>query len=336
MNPPFLFKELFFTEVKKLGGGLINCHAHLDRAGTLTPALWEQASALMEKKWILMRAIKTAYCQDQEAFKKRVRSYLDDQIAQGVVACRTHVDADSVVELKVVEMMAHLRREYKEKLVLQLVAHPLEGFADEDGLKQDLRKITLFEQACAVCDAVGGLPSRDRHLNKGPQAHCDILFNIAKNLNKDIDAHIDQENNPLERDTEMFLAKTREHGWEGRVTIVHGISLAAQDRDYRRKIYQEMAACGVNLTCCPRAALGMKQHDDKTGPIHNSIAPVTELLAAGVNVAIGADNISDIFIPNSNGDLFDEINLLADGVREYDLTVLARIATVNGRQTLKI
>lgn len=336
MTPPFLFKELFFAEVNKIGAGMVNCHAHLDRAGTLTPEIWQQASALMEKKWLIMRDIKTNYCQNPDNFKKRVRNYIDYQIEQGIVACRTHVDADSIVKMKVVEMMVELRKEYKNNFTLQLVAHPIEGFLNEDNTGHCQNKLNLFEKACDLCDVVGGLPSRDRQITNGAEKHCDIIFSIAKNLGKDLDVHIDQENNPLEKDTELFLKKTREYGWEGNITIIHGISLAAQPENYRKTIYKEMESCGVNVICCPRAAIGMKQHYEKTGPIHNSIAPVVELLEAGVNVSIGTDNISDIFIPNSDGTLFDEINLLADAVREYNLETLAKIATINGEKTLKI
>ena len=111
---------------------------------------------------------------------------------------------------------------------------------------------------------------------------------------------------------------------------------AEQSAADRARIYKKMHDVGANVTCCPRAAIGMKQHRDKLGPIHNSIAPVDELLAARVNVSLGTDNISDIFIPNSNGDMFDEVNLLADGVRVYNLDTLVRVATENGARTMKL
>ncbi len=336
MRVPFTFKELFFQEVEKSPSGIVNCHAHLDRAITLTPDIWEQSQALMEEKWILMRDIKRAYMDDPESFKKRLRIVLDDQIEQGVVACRTHVDADSIVELKVVKMMAELREEYKDKFTLQLVAHPLEGFTNDETLEHDPTKIKIFEEACDICDVVGGLPSRDRKMEEGDLKHMDILFGIAKNLGKDLDVHIDQENNPLEKDTEKLIAKTREHGYEGHVTFVHSISLACQSTEDRKRIIADLKDIGANVTVCPRAAIGMKQHIDKTAPVHNSIAPVVELLEAGVNVGLGTDNIADIFIPNTCGDIFDEVNLLADGVRLYNLKTLAEIATVNGQKTLKI
>lgn len=333
MAQKFPFKDLFMKEVVKTKG-MVNCHAHLDRAYTLTEDIWQQAEALMEEKWILMRDIKKAYT--PEKLEKRMSDAIESFMAQGIMACRTHVDADSIVNMMVVEAAAKVREKYKGKFTLQLVAHPLEGFLNADGTNFDQVKIGLFEKACAICDVVGGLPSRDRKLVNGDKKHADILFSVAKNLNKDIDVHIDQENNPFEKNTEWFLDKIAQNNMAGRVTLLHAISVACQSEEDRKRIYKKMLDLGVNITVCPRAAIGMKQHKDKLAPVHNSIAPVDEMLTAGINVGVGTDNISDIFIPNSCGDLFDEINLLADGVRIYNIKTLAKIATINGYKTLKL
>lgn len=318
---------------------MCNCHAHIDRAFTINEKIWNQAMDLMERKWILMRDLKKTeeYFENMES---RFDMYIENMIEQGIVACRTHVDADSIVGLRVVETAAKIRDKYKEnnKFTLQLVSHPLEGFLNEDETDFDKGKIETYEKACDICDVVGGLPSRDRKYkgSDGDKKHLDVLFGIAKNLGKDVDVHIDQENNPDERDTEMILNKVVEHNYPGHLTILHGISIACQPEDYRLKIYALYKETGTNITVSPRAAIGMTQLKDKTAPVHNSIAPVVEMLEAGVNVSLGTDNISDIFIPNSNGDLWDEINLLADGVRLYDVKKLADIACENGHRTMKL
>jgi len=329
----FPFKELFFEEVKKTNG-LVNCHAHLDRAYTLTPEIWEQASALMEEKWILNRAIKEKHT--DESIQERLTYCVEDFISQGAIACRTHVDADSVVGMLVVNAAAKVREKYKGKFTLQLVAHPLEGFLNEDATGMDKEKMELFEKACDVCDVVGGLPSRDRGMDDGDIKHAEFLFNVAKNLGKDMDVHIDQENNPDENDSDWFMDMIEKEGMQGRVTMNHAISVACQNEETRIGLYKQMADTGTNITVSPKAAISMKQHKDKLAPIHNSIAQVDEMLDYGVNVAIGTDNISDIFVPEDNGDLFDEILMLASACRLYDVKKLAAIATTNGEKTLKI
>lgn len=329
----FPFKELFFEEVKKTRG-MVNCHAHLDRAYTLTPEIWKQASALMEEKWVLNREIKKKHT--DESVQVRLTYCIEDFLKQGVTACRTHTDADSVVGMLVVNAAAKVREKYKGKFTLQLVAHPLEGFLNADGTGMDKAKMDLFEEACAVCDVVGGLPSRDRAMPEGDKKHAEFLFSVAKNLGKDMDVHIDQENNPYEKDSEWFVDMIEKNGMRGRVTLLHAISVACQPEEDRKRIYKKIADTGTNVTVCPKAAISMKQHKDKTAPVHNSIAQVDEMLEHGINISIGTDNISDIFVPEDNGDLFEEVLMMASACRFYDIGALARIATVNGEKTMKI
>ncbi len=329
----FPFKELFFDQVRKTGG-MVNCHAHLDRAYTLTPEIWKQASALMEEKWILNREIKKKHT--DESIQERLTYCIEDFLKQGITACRTHVDADSVVGMLVVNAAAKVREKYKGRFTLQLVAHPLEGFLNEDASGQDKSKMDLFEQACEVCDVVGGLPSRDRAMEGGDKAHAEFLFAVAQKLGKDMDVHIDQENNPYEKDTEWFVDMIQAQGMQGRVTLLHAISVACQSEEDRNRIYKCIADTGTNVTVCPKAAISMKQHKEKMAPVHNSIAQVDEMLAHGINVSIGTDNISDIFVPEDNGDLFEEVLMMASACRFYDIEKLAQIATINGAKTLKI
>lgn len=333
MIQKFPFKELFFEEVKKTKG-MANCHAHLDRAYTLTPEIWKQASALMEEKWVLNREIKRKHT--EESLTERLTFCIEDFIKQGITACRTHVDADSIVGMLVVNSAAKVREKYKGKFTIQLVAHPLEGFLNEERTEPSKEKMDLFEQACAICDVVGGLPSRDRNKSDGDKKHMDFLISMAKKFDKDIDMHIDQENNPEEKDSEWVLDKIEKEGMQGRVTFVHAISVAAQMEDDRNRIYDKMAALGVNVTVCPKAAISMKQHKDKMAPLHNSIAQADEMLAHGINVSLGTDNISDIFVPEDNGDMFEEVLALASAVRFYDIEKLAQMATINGFKTMKL
>jgi cytosine/creatinine deaminase len=322
----FPFREFFFEQVKKTPG-MVNCHAHLDRAYTVTPENWKQASALMEEKWILNRDIKKNHT--EESLIERLKYCIDDFIDQGIIACRTHVDADFIVEMLVVDSAAKVRDEYKDRFILQLVPQPLEGLRTQEARD-------LYEKACDKCDVVGGLPSSDRSESNGDRKHMEFLISTAKNLGKDIDVHVDQENNPEEKDSEWILDMIEKEGMQGRVTFVHALSVSAQAEEDRKRIYKKMVDTGTNVTVCPWAVIGMKQHKDKVAPLHNSIAQVDEMIEAGVNVSVGTDNISDIFVPEDRGDLFEEIILMASACRYYDVAGLAKIATNNGAKALKL
>jgi cytosine/creatinine deaminase len=333
MDFQYTFKELFLKEVAKTKG-MVSCHAHLDRAYTTNEDIWAQAQALMEEKWTINRDIKKKHT--AESIQDRLSYCVEDFIKQGSIAARTHVDADSIVGMLVVENAAKVREKYKDRFTLQLMPHPLEGFLNADESGHDQSKIDLFEKAANICDGLGGLPSRDRKMPDGDKKHAEILFSIAKNLNKDLDIHIDQENNPQEKDTEWLLDMIEKEGLQGRVTLVHCISVACQEEKDRQRIYKKIADTGTNVTVCPWAAVSMKQHKDKMAPVHNSIAQVDEMIDAGVNVSIGIDNLSDIFVPEDNGDIFEEIKLLASACRFYDIEKLAQIATTNGYKTMKL
>ena len=150
-------------------------------------------------------------------------------------------------------------------------------------------------------------------------------MSIARDLNKKLDVHVDQENNPQEHETEMLARKTIEHGLEGRVSAVHAISVAAKTPLEQDRIVQLVKDAGVSVIVCPSAALSMKPLD-LAAPLHNSIAPVPKLLEAGVPVYLGADNIYDLFMPLVDGDMWFECRVLMEACRFYDLKRVAEIA----------
>lgn len=64
----------------------------------------------------------------------------------------------------------------------------------------------------------------------------------------------------------------------------------------------------------------------KNTPTYNSIARVLDFLAAGIQVRIGSDNICDITSPAGTIDLLDEIFVLCNAMRYYDISTWAYVA----------
>ena len=69
-------------------------------------------------------------------------------------------------------------------------------------------------------------------------------------------------------------------------------------------------------------------------PIHNAITPVDELLEHDLVVAIGSDNIHDVYKPFADGDMMFELRLLLEACKIYDVDQLVKIATTNGKKVL--
>lgn len=305
-------------------GGFVNCHAHFDKAYYITKEGLDQSMVDMEQKWLMSDNIKRN--SSVEDIAGRIRIALDKLISQGVNLTCSFIDAYEAVSHRAIDAANIVKEEYKDKITLLTATQPLGGLTN-------LVAIELYEAVTAKADIAGGLPSKDR---PNDDRHYDMMFSIAKNLNKPLHVHIDQENNPHERDTEKLIEHTIKHGYEGRVVAVHALSISAQPKIYRQEIYKKLAAAGIGVVVCPSAALAMRQLDQYTAPVHNSIGNVPEMLDAGVVVALGVDNVYDFYQPFVDADMWTEMRLLQEACRYYKFDELAEIATTNGRKILNI
>ena len=308
----------------RANGGFVNCHAHFDKAFYIQRSELDQSMVDMQVKWRMSDDIKRA--SSVEEIADRIRKCLDIMITQGIRMTATFVDAYDAVGHKAIDAAVAVKEEYRGRIDLLIATQPLGGLVDPAARD-------LYETITAKADIAGGLPSKDRPRH---EENLDILFSVAKNLGKPLHVHVDQENNPDERDTELLLAYTHKYGYEGRVVALHAISTAAQPREYRRELYKKMADAGIAVVVCPSAALSMRQLDSKTVPVHNSIANVPEMLEAGIPVGLGTDNISDFYHPFVDGDLWTELRMLQEACRFYDFDQLVNIASTNGKKILSI
>ncbi len=311
-------------EAIRLRGGWVNCHAHFDKAFYITKEGLAKSMVDMEQKWLMSDDIKRNSSTEQ--IEERIRTALDLLVLQNCKLTCSFIDAYEAVGHKAIDAANKVKEEYKDKITLLTITQPLGGLVDASARK-------LYEEITAKADIAGGLPSKDRPNDK---ENLDNLFAIAKNLGKKMHVHIDQENNPNERDTETLIEYTKKYGYQGKVTAVHALSVSAQPKEYRQRIYQEMADVGMSVVVCPSAGLGMRQLDQYQSPIHNCIANVPEMLEAGVAVGLGVDNVCDFYQPFIDADLWTEMRMLQEACRFYNFDKLVEIATDNGRKILTL
>jgi adenosine deaminase len=113
---------------------------------------------------------------------------------------------------------------------------------------------------------------------------------------------------------------------EPMVWAVHLISPSTYDEERFAAMVSGMLECNIGMITCPSAALGMRQYRPILTPTYNSIPRVLEMLAAGVHVRIGSDNVADICSPSTTADLIDEIFVLSAALRFYQPEILAKLA----------
>ncbi len=306
-------KDFFLEEIRKNGG--FSCyHAHFDKSYLMTPETFSKCQRSLQEKWKLYRYFKLNYT--EEDLLNRMSRCVSNLINQNTKYIRTFVDADSIVGQKCIDAAVKLKHLYLDDIKINIAIQPLEGLENKESREN-------FIEACKKADFIGGLPDRD----SSPEKHVDLLFDLAKSLNKPVDIHVGQNNIPEEKETKMILDKIIEHKLSQEVNLVHCISLSCQDDSYIRYQADRMRDLGVSVIVCPSAAISMKQNRFKTSPIHNSIAPVDILLDCGVNVKLGIDNIEDLFMPLVDGDLWFETRLLMESTRIYDIKKILNIVT---------
>ncbi len=302
-------------------GGFVNTHSHLDRAHTLTPENIHLAGLSLKQKWDAVDELKRESTVDD--IFERMAYATEKMLAQGVQAIGSFIDVDDVIKDKAIIAADNLRDYYKNDIRFVFMNQSLKGVLDP------VQQNWFFEGAAFV-DIIGGLPGKDQGNEK---EHIDLLLDTARSMGKMVHVHVDQFNDPTEAETELLVARTVAFGMQGKVAAIHGISIAAHSEEYRKGLYKKMKDADVSLITCPSAWIDSRRNEVLT-PTHNSIAPVEEMMEAGIVVAIGTDNIRDIYKPFSSGDMNTELKFLLESLHYYNQQDLIHISSSNGLKVL--
>ena len=305
-----LYAEIWSTT------GFVNAHAHLDRAYTVTPEMMSLTKEHLHEKWRLIDKIKRE--RTVEDYAEGISLALDLQKHYGVSHICSFIDIDEVVGEKALDG-ALLARQRADRIKLILACQTLKGILDRNALD-------LIEDRISDLDIIGSLPGADKGRE---EEHLDTVLELGKAYNKMVHVHVDQLNTPDEKETEMLCRKTIEWGMEGKVVAVHSISLAAHPKAYRQEVYRMAQDAGMMFVSCPSAWID-HQRSERLMPFHNAITPVDELIDFGLTVAIGSDNIHDIYKPYSDGDMGTELRFLLESCKIYDKETLKNIAVDGG------
>jgi cytosine deaminase len=196
-----------------------------------------------------------------------------------------------------------VREEVRDICDLQLVAFPQDGILSFPGGKDLMRRAME-----AGCDLVGGIPHYEQTRGLGVE-DVHYVFELAREFQRDIDCHCDETDDPLSRFAEVMAADTLQFGWQGRVTASHCTAMHSYDNAYAFKLLQLLARARVNVVANPFDNVVLQGRFD-TYPKRRGIARVKELLAAGVNVALGHDSIMDPWFPLGRGDMLAAAQLV--------------------------
>jgi cytosine/adenosine deaminase-related metal-dependent hydrolase len=325
-------------EMVRAMGGWLNAHTHLDRANTFAPEFLQHANIdpmgaaglSLPVKQILVGELHKGLAYRPDSLYARMRAELERMAAAGVREVTSFIDATPDIGLVAIEQAARLRDEFRGRLTFKIAVSPIFGFKNPT-LNPD--RWETYRQAAEIADVLGGLPAKDRAEGRvGFDGHVRLVLELAHRLRKPAHFQVDQDNDPREDETEQLVQAVR---WLGApevpdevgptVWAVHAISPSCYDEARFQRLVENLVRYNVGVICCPTAALSMFQLRPLLAPVHNSIARILEMLAAGVTVRIGTDNIGDIFLPNGDGSVRSEVWVAATALRFYHTMVWAKL-----------
>lgn len=323
-------KKIAFYDIKaeilqkiKMNGGWVNCHAHIDRAYTITKENFKLANKYRHEKWLLNAELRKSSTVSQ--IYGRMAMATENLLSQGVTACATFIDVDPDVKDKAIKASQKLRETYKNAIVFKFVNQSSYGIFTKEARG-------WFNIGAEYVDIIGGLL---KSAQGKENEYLDILLSTAKSMNKMVHVHVDELNTPEETETEMLAKKAIDYKMIGKVVGLHSISLNAHPKEYREKVYGLMKKARLMIVSNPMSWLDARRLET-LAPVHNPIAPVDEMVDHNITVGIGVDNIADIFLPLNDASMWNDLKALLYENRLYDIDALVKIATVNGRKILGI
>jgi cytosine/creatinine deaminase len=272
--------------------GFVESHCHLDKTMSLMDG------GLQNHSGTLLEAIQSWYpskiTRNKEDFKRRATYALNQAIAKGTTALRSHLDMDADKGLEVLEVMQELKQNFKDKLHLELVALGMPGTLEGDAL--------MAEALQNGIDVVGGCP----HITPDPIACMNSALDLAERFEKPVDLHMDEDENPDVLDLDELADMVRARDLQGRVTADHCCSLSVQPKNIQEKVIEQVAEAGISIVSLPAVNLMLQGHSE---PMMRGLVPIKKLLEQDITVAVGSDNVRDLFQPMGNYDLLWQANL---------------------------
>jgi cytosine/creatinine deaminase len=321
------------AETIDLGGSLltpalVEPHIHLDAVLTVGEPRQNASGSLFEGIAIWGERVKTLTVDD---VRRRALTVLRWQLANGVQHVRSHVDVCDP-ELRAVRGMLEARAEVGDQMSIQLVAFPQQGIQSFEGGEELMRKAVGLG-----VDVVGAIPHFEISREYG-EASVKFAMALAAEHGLRVDVHCDETDDEHSRFVEVMAAETIRLGMEGRVTASHTTAMHSYNAAYAYRLIRNLKRAGMHMITNPLDNSVLQGRFDGY-PIRRGHTRVKELLAAGVNTAIGHDSVMDPWYPLGYGDPLQAAFVLAhygqmSGASE--LLTLVRMITSNPAAALGI
>ena len=262
-------------------------HVHLENALSLNETGENESGTLEEavERWAKVRDSLSL-----EELKSRIKKALILEIFNGVTHVRTHADTCSR-NLNSVKATLEVKEEMADFVDLQVVAFPEQGVFNcgEES----------FKRAATMADIIGGKPDGEDNEDLGKK-QLELISSLSISLNKGIDAHIDQGDEPT-RFSEYLLGLRNNH-----VALSHLTSIHSDSDEYVHRLIRLIKKRNATVISSPLTSVFLNGRFDRY-PKRRGITRIKQLLKEGVNVALGHDDFQNPFFPFGYGDIIQAL-----------------------------
>jgi len=265
----------------------IEQHCHLDK--TLLGDRWRAvtpASSILERLEIEKQVLPSL----QTTTQARAEQLLEIYLKSGVTHVRTHVDVYPEVGLKNLEQVQQALRTFEGKLTYEIVAFP------QHGLLRSKAKHLVREALRQGASFVGGVDPAT--VDGDIEASLREMVELAVEGHAGIDLHLHDADHLGVFTINRLAHLTKEAGLQGKVAVSHAYGLGDIPQAQAEAVGERLADAGISIVT--------------SVPINRKFPPVGLLQRKGVAVAVGCDNIFDVWSPFGNGDILERAGRLAE------------------------
>jgi cytosine/creatinine deaminase len=270
--------------------GLVNLHAHADRAYTVQsfrPRSFNDAVAAAGQA----RAAFTAA--DVQA---RATRLFERSVSHGVARIRTHTDVDPIVELRSMAGVLAAKQAMAGRIDVDVIAFSTS--------RNDLADPTAMARLKEAVGMGAGLIGAGLNSSADPPRALAALLDLAEQSRLPVDIHLDEHLEPHQMLAGMAADAIIARGLQGRVTLSHLCVLAALNPKIASELIKKLARAEVTVVALPETNLFLQDRGESS-PLRRGVTLVRELIAAGVKVRLGTDNVRDWFFPFGDADMLD-------------------------------
>jgi cytosine/creatinine deaminase len=245
-------------------------------------------------------------------------------LANGVTTIRSHADLNIVNGMQSVLALLEVRERLRGLVDVQVCA--LSGWPSI-GVEGADQRALLRDAIGAGVDLIGGCP----HLEPDVATANEGFLEMAAEAGLPLDLHCDETLDPDVLGLEHLARLVIDTGFAHGVTASHCVSLGLQSDRRQCEVAELVADAGISVIALPQTNLFLQGRQHQTA-MPRSLTAVKALMAAGVTVAAGADNLQDPFNPVGRADPFETAGLmvmtahLLPDAALSSVTAMARVA----------